>query len=62
MFLATTFDLVTEKNGCENNILTRGPGRRNLHEIAQGILVKSVGVQVEKISLWYKEITKDVVP
>jgi hypothetical protein len=58
------FFFLGRTNGCEDNIPTWRYGRRNLHEAARRILYEGkerIGMQVEKLHVWVKSITKDVV-
>jgi hypothetical protein len=51
-------------DGCEDNIPTWGFGRINLHEAARRLCCEGkegASMQVEKVPVWVKVITKDVV-
>jgi hypothetical protein len=51
-------------NGCEEKIPTWGSRRRNLHEAKIRIFGEGkerVGMQDEKVLVWVKTITRDVI-
>jgi hypothetical protein len=62
--IVVAFDFEIEKNGCEDNIPTWGSERRNLYQATRRLCCEGkegVGMQDEKVPVWFKTITNNVV-